>query len=153
MSGTKNRWFLVSCLLAVALVAFVGGSQAMKVTDSAAFCGGCHVMSEAALTHRASTHAKIACNECHAPHDLVQKLPFKALAGFNDIWNNTFTNLPDVIHAQGKHPDVINANCKRCHSVTNVNVDMSAKKYCTDCHRNVPHMSHKPISTRKAADA
>jgi hypothetical protein len=27
------------------------------------------------------THAKLSCNECHAPHNLLAKLPFKAQEG------------------------------------------------------------------------
>lgn len=28
---------------------------------------------------------------------------------------------------------------------------MDAKPYCVDCHRNMAHMRHKPISTRTVA--
>jgi cytochrome c nitrite reductase small subunit len=47
---------------------------------------------------------------------------------------------------------IINDNCIRCHSATVSNVNMTAKAYCTDCHRTVPHMNRRPLSERRAAD-
>lgn len=71
--GTVN-WFAVSAVLAVVLVAGAAGAYSMQATDQAAFCGSCHVMSEVAWTHKQSAHAKLACNECHAPSDLAAKI-------------------------------------------------------------------------------
>ncbi len=66
----------------------------MTATDQALFCGSCHSMSEAALTHKRSPHAKFACNECHAPHNLAAKLPFKAKEGARDIYSTTLGTIP-----------------------------------------------------------
>lgn len=138
--------------LAVAVL-LAGAVFAMKVTDSRPFCGSCHVMAEAAWTHKLSAHAKVACNECHAPADLAAKLPFKAAAGTHDIVVNTFGKPEDVIHAGLDTKAVVNANCKSCHTMTNVNTaSLEAKQYCTDCHRNVRHMKAKPIAQREVAD-
>ena len=44
------------------------------------------------------------------------------------------------------------SNCIACHTATNTDVaSMNVKPYCVDCHRNVAHMRHKPISTRIVA--
>lgn len=150
-AGNKN-WFVVSIVLACVLVLGVAGAYTMQATDQAAFCGGCHIMGEAALTHSISGHAKLACNECHAPYNLAAKLPFKAVAGTSDVLDTLRKNYPDVIHAEKKHKDVIQANCVRCHAVTLQNVAMDAKASCTECHRSVPHRGKAPISQRKVAD-
>ncbi len=129
-----------------------GTVAAMNKTDESAFCGTCHAMSEAAYTHSLSPHASLACNECHTPHNLVAKLPFKAVSGMRDIFYNTTKSVPDLLQANQSTKDAIQANCLRCHSTTNMTVAMDAKPYCTSCHRAVPHMNKMPIDKRKAAD-
>ena len=138
--------------LAVGIVLLAGSAIAMRTTDSRPFCGSCHVMQEAALTHKLSTHANLACNECHAPASLGAKVPFKAAEGMRDFMSNMQgKDVPLQVAARTK--DVVNANCKSCHAVTNMDVaSMEAKKYCVDCHRSVAHMRQKPISTRTVAN-
>lgn len=103
------------------------------------------------MTHKLSTHAKLACNECHAPHNLLAKLPFKAQEGLRDFMGNVSgKDIPRPLSARTR--DVVNENCKACHFATNSEVaSMDAKPYCVDCHRNMAHMRHKPISTRTVA--
>ncbi len=110
-------------------------------------------MNQAAITHKMSNHAKLACNECHAPHNLVEKLPFKAFTGTKDIYLNMFGSLEEPIEAGEDTRQVVNNNCKICHANTNTLVSsMEAKGVRTDCHRNVQHMRMKPISTRSVSD-
>ena len=134
------------------MIAMAGVGLAMRSTDQAAFCAGCHVMSEAAWTHKASIHAELACNECHTPYDIAPKLPYKTASGLRDITTNTFGSVADVIHATKDTKNVIQANCRRCHTATVQTVAMDVKPYCTDCHRAVPHNKKLPIDRRKAAD-
>lgn len=148
----RVNWFVVSAVLAVLLVAGAAGAYTMQATDQAAFCGSCHVMAEAAWTHKQSAHAKLACNECHAPADLTAKIPFKAASGSQDIAENLTKRFSDVIHAEKKHKDVIQANCRRCHVPTVEKVAMDSKPFCIDCHRSTPHRSRTPVSSRKVAD-
>ena len=133
------------------IVVTVGVALAMTTTDQAMFCGSCHSMAEAALTHKRSVHAELACNECHAPHNLLAKLPFKAQEGLRDFMGNVSgKDIPRPLSARTR--DVVNENCKACHFATNREVaSMDAKPYCVDCHRNMAHMRHKPISTRTVA--
>ena len=101
---------------------------------------------------RTPAHAKLACNDCHAPQNLAAKIPFKAVAGAQDILATATKRIPDVIHAEKRHKDVIQANCVRCHTATIEKVAMDSKPYCVECHRAVPHKSRTPISSRKVAD-
>ena len=145
-------WWLVSGLVLGCI--FTGGAGlGMKMTDQRPFCAGCHIMNEAAITHKVSAHAKLGCNECHAPHSLLEKIPFKTAAGTKDMYINTFGNPEIPIMAGDSTRRVVNDNCKTCHYMTNSAVaSMRAKELCTDCHRNVQHMRMKPISTRSVGD-
>ncbi|MDR1855558.1 MAG: NapC/NirT family cytochrome c [Desulfovibrio sp.] len=152
MVGPRN-----SCLkplvygVALGLVLVAVFSYGMSTTDQRPFCASCHLMQEAAVTHRMGTHADQSCNECHAPSALSAKLPFKAQVGLHDIVaNSSGKDLPYPVSKDMRV--VINENCKRCHAQTNVDVaTMDVKTYCVDCHRNVAHMRAKQISTRMVA--
>ncbi len=148
----KGKWGVLLLTFVGGMIAMTGAGLAMKKSDQAAFCASCHVMSEAAWTHKTSVHAKLDCNECHAPANLAEKIPFKTAAGLHDISVNTFGRVADVIHANKDSKRVVQENCRRCHVSTVQNVAMNAKEYCTDCHRAVPHNKKIPIDRRKAAD-
>lgn len=110
-------------------------------------------MAEAALTHKTSVHAELACNECHAPHNLAAKIPFKTKEGTRDVLATATKSIPDLIHPGEETKDVTQANCQRCHSATTSTVIMQSKEFCTDCHRHVPHSPKIPVAKRSAADA
>lgn len=151
-SKPKGKWTLAIAVFVAGMAAMGGIGFAVKGTDGAAFCGSCHAMSEAVWTHKRSVHKQFDCNECHTPANLVTKLPYKAMIGLNDIFVNTTSSVPDLIHTQDSMKDVIQANCRRCHVGSTMDVAMDAKKYCTDCHRSVPHNKKTPVDRRKAAD-
>ncbi|NCC04496.1 MAG: 7-cyano-7-deazaguanine reductase [Proteobacteria bacterium] len=147
------KWSRVLPPAIVGVLITIGAAVAMNTTDQAMFCGSCHSMSEAALTHKRSVHAELACNECHAPHNLVAKIPFKAKEGTRDILATVTSNIPDLIHPGDDTKAVTQDNCQRCHSATTSTVVMQSKKFCTDCHRHVPHTPKIPVAKRSAADA
>lgn len=151
-SKAQKRWLPALMTFVAGMLAMGGVALAVKGTDQAAFCGSCHSMSEAVLSHKKSIHANFACNECHTPNNIVAKLPYKAAVGLHDIYATATNAVPDRIQTQGSMKDVIQANCRRCHVATTMTVDMAVKPYCTDCHRAVPHNNKLPIDRRKAAD-
>ena len=146
------KWLLAGAFIGGVLLA-VGIMATAKATDTPEFCVSCHAMNEATWTHKNSTHAKIACNECHAPHSLLRKMSFKARMAFKDVTSTVTGNIPHNIEVSKEMQDVIKENCRRCHYATTMNVGaMSAKEYCTDCHRTIPHTQKAPINTRRAGD-
>ncbi len=149
----RKTALLVLLPFAAGIAIVVAASGAMSVTDSAGFCGSCHSMAEAALTHSRSVHAKLACNECHAPHSLVPKIPFKAKEGTRDVFKTVTRNVPDLIHPGDDTMTAVQNNCLRCHGAVIQEVNMLSKSHCTDCHRHVPHSPKIPVSKRSAADA
>lgn len=149
----RGRPGVVAATVVVTLLCVAGAGYTMKVTDSRPFCGSCHVMAEAALTHKMSTHAKLACNECHTPASLPEKLPYKTKSGISDVTKNTFGKPADVIHAGLDTKAVVNANCGNCHTMSNIDVaSLDVKKQCTDCHASVHHLRKIPISKRMVGD-
>ncbi len=125
----------------------VVSAYAMVSTDQRPFCASCHIMNEAAVTHKLGTHADRSCNECHAPHNWFFKIPFKAKAGLTDFLGNLSGH--DVEPPNKMTRDMVNENCIACHAKVNSNVaSMDVKPYCVDCHRNVAHMRHQPIAIR-----
>ncbi|MDR3363286.1 MAG: NapC/NirT family cytochrome c [Desulfovibrio sp.] len=148
-SCTCIKVLLCGVIVGIALVGVLAG--AMTASDQRPFCSSCHVMTEAAATHKMGTHANLACNDCHTPTGLISKVSFKTKAGISDFFANQSGK--DVPHpASGDTRSVVNDNCKSCHAPTNLNVaSMDVKPYCVDCHRNVAHMRYKPVSTRMVA--
>jgi len=156
MAMKKKRgmpWGLLALAFAAGASSIIGTAVAMNTTDQAGFCGSCHSMAEAALTHKQSLHAKFACNECHAPHNIAAKIPFKTKEGARDIFATVAKTIPDMIHPGEETREVVQANCLRCHEAGIQTVNMTSKTHCTDCHRHVPHTPKLPIAKRSAADA
>lgn len=143
---TVWKWLLGGTALGVVLAGVF--MWALNATDQRKFCASCHLMQEAARTQKMSMHANLSCNDCHAPHALVRKIPFKAVAAIEDVIGNIQgKDIP--IPANKKHRDIVNENCIACHTQVNKNVaSMAVKPYCTDCHRSVAHLRLNPISTR-----
>ena len=135
-------------VLGAALV--FAAAAGMQYSDTRPFCSTCHVMHEAALTHSQSPHAELACNECHAPHNLLAKIPFKAKEGIRDFIGNVQGKEAPLL-ANLETRNVVQANCMSCHKVTHQDV-MMAKPYCVDCHRGMAHQKKTPVSFREAAD-
>ncbi|MDW7673808.1 MAG: NapC/NirT family cytochrome c [Bacillota bacterium] len=146
-----NKWFLISIVLILGIFLYAGSSYAMKTTDQAAFCSSCHVMNEKTRTFNDSVHASLSCNDCHAPEATGSKLLFKTKTGTSHLAKNISGNIEDVIHSTFNTKEVVKQNCISCHSMTNKNVMLDAKDFCTDCHRHVPHLSKKPIGERMVA--
>ncbi|MDL2286199.1 NapC/NirT family cytochrome c [Desulfococcaceae bacterium OttesenSCG-928-F15] len=149
----------VQTVLLVMLLLFVGAglyaatTMTLKATDTPEFCASCHVMHEVVRTQQHSVHASLACNDCHLPDKGMKRLYHKAKSGAWDFYQNTLGDPPDVIHASLEMKEIINQNCNSCHVMTNLNVtSMDSKKFCTDCHRQVPHYSKSPIAERMAAN-
>ncbi len=149
--GMSKTSVLIVLLMGIALTLAAGFTW--RHTDQAEFCGSCHVMYEAVRTHQKSVHAKLACNDCHAPHEAMPKMVFKTYAGAKDMYKNALGDVGDLIRVTDRSRELINENCFNCHAMTGLNVGArEVKPYCTDCHRQVPHMNKLSISQRRVAD-
>lgn len=144
----SSAWKLLAGGLVIGVVFSGVFAWGLNATDQRQFCASCHLMREAAVTQKMGPHANLTCNECHAPHALIAKIPFKAKAGFEDVMGNIAgKDLP--IPPSKTQRDVVQQNCIVCHGPINKTVaSMAVKPYCVDCHRSVAHMRYSPISQR-----
>lgn len=143
-----RRWIWLAWGICCGVLLSGAFAWGITYTDKREFCASCHIMQEAARTQKMGAHANLTCNECHAPHALLAKIPFKIKAGATDIYNNMRgADLPIPPHKE--YREVARQNCINCHAPVNTTVQsMNIKPYCTDCHRGVAHMTMNPISQR-----
>jgi cytochrome c nitrite reductase small subunit len=128
--------------LFVGIIVSVVTVKTLAYTDSAEFCKSCHIMNNVYDSFKDSTHAELACGDCHLPHDsLVSKYTFKAKSGLGHVYYNTLgeEKIPGVLHPTKASKEAINHNCMNCHKSTLENVSHDAKDSCTECHQSVPH--------------
>ena len=163
------RWmqgvgFLFVAGAAVGIALSFGVYEIADTTDSAKFCGSCHVMEPFVASFQIELHGgnnqvgfSAKCNDCHLPHDNVLNYLFvKAITGANDVWVNTFRDTSKIDWIQKmKDPGryVYDSGCMTCHvnlqakSLSNPRAFLphrayfarTAAKTCADCHSDVGH--------------
>lgn len=137
-----DKRLLIFIGLFAGIVLSVVTVKTFAYTDSPDFCQSCHIMTSAHDTFADSTHATLACSDCHLPHDtLANKLVFKAKSGLGHVYYNTLgaEKIPNVLIATEGSTDAINQNCIDCHESTLDNVSHDAKDSCSSCHQAIPH--------------
>ena len=166
-----SKWKLP---VAVVLGIFVGlGLYVIKISNAPSYlsdapetCINCHVMESQYASWTHSSHRENAtCNDCHVPHEnMVKKYYFKGQDGLRHSTIFTLRAEPQVIMIKEAGAEVVQNNCKRCHShllselrlncsdchdPTEKEIKNATKfgksymhtdeKQCWDCHREVPH--------------
>ena len=151
-----DKWKLpVAILLGVFVGLFIFmfkiSNAGSYLSDEPKTCINCHVMEPQYATWFHSSHREHAsCNDCHVPHNnAAAKYFFKAKDGMRHATVFTMRNEPQVMQIKHAGVDVVQNNCKRCHSYLNENVTtlaVNGKNYshgegklCWECHREVPH--------------
>lgn len=115
------------------------------LSDDPNACVNCHVMRDQFDAWNKSSHKSVAvCNDCHMPHDFVDKWATKAINGFNHGFAFTTGQFPDTIHANARNREIVQANCLSCHQslvsqVYGYHDDQTRR--CVDCHGNVGHQN------------
>ncbi len=151
-----DKWKLpVAALLGILVGLFIFmfkiSNAGSYLSDEPKTCINCHVMEPQYATWFHSSHRENAsCNDCHVPHNnAVSKYFFKAKDGMRHATVFTMRNEPQVMKIKHAGVDVVQKNCKRCHSFVNESVTtlaVNGKNYthgegklCWGCHREVPH--------------
>ena len=144
MSGRKS-FKMAAIGFVVALVLVIACGAAYTQLEKPTFCGGCHAMSDNYATWHESSHASIACSECHLPHDnMVQTLAAKTATGLADVYHETMRDYGLDIRTTDKGKEYLQKNCVRCHEATIRDTGMGCGKdsdgrQCISCHRNLVH--------------
>jgi len=138
-------------------------NAASYLSDEPKTCINCHVMYPQYASWEHSSHFRATnCNDCHVPHNnFVNKYYFKAKDGLRHSTMFTLRLEPQVIQIKEAGINVVQDNCKRCHSdmVSMVSLtEVTGKNYregkghrCWDCHREVPHGTVNSLSAYPSA--
>lgn len=114
-------------------------------SDDPAACVNCHIMREQYDGWLKSPHHAVAtCNDCHTPHDFLNKYLTKAENGYWHSKGFTLQDFHEPIMIRQKNVVVLQANCVGCHRqlVSEMNTHAGNRREmldCMACHRDVGH--------------
>jgi cytochrome c nitrite reductase small subunit len=116
-----------------------GPPQLMARTETALFCGSCHVMeSQFESWFNVGAHRTIRCVDCHLPHEnLPAYYVWKTIDGMKDVVVFYSGRTPETITLSERGRRFVQANCIRCHGERVARIDQD--RNCWDCHRFLQH--------------
>ncbi len=108
--------FFVPSAIFFLLISAVGVYHSYQYTESVQFCGqACHtVMKPEMVTHQHSSHARIACSECHIGHGATWYVRSK-LSGAYQVYATLADKYPRPIPTPVKNLRPAQETCEQCH--------------------------------------
>jgi cytochrome c nitrite reductase small subunit len=147
--GARIAAIAVAVLLGAAFglgaFTFVYARGYSYLSNDAAACANCHIMSEHYAAWLKSSHRAVAsCNDCHTPHDVVGKYAVKAKNGFWHSFYFTTGGFPDPLRMTEGNREVTEGACRFCHQPLTESIEHGAsdergQTSCTRCHFSVGH--------------
>ncbi|MCL2177931.1 MAG: cytochrome c nitrite reductase small subunit [Proteobacteria bacterium] len=125
---------------------FVYAEGDSYLKDDAKACNNCHVMNEFFANWSKSSHHHVAtCNDCHTPsYSQAAKYFVKARNGYNHAVAFTTGNFPDNIRITPANKEVVEGQCRACHSDIVSTIEEHAvgqeEISCVKCHRSAGHL-------------
>ncbi|MBW3084825.1 Cytochrome c-type protein NrfH [Austwickia sp. TVS 96-490-7B] len=138
--------FVVGSLIGVGFFTFGYANGFAYLSNDPQACVNCHVMRSEYDGWMKSSHGKVAvCNDCHAPHNVVDKYYTKALNGWNHGFAFTTGRYPQNIQMTERNRQITEHACLSCHQQITENIRAVRSEHgqqisCISCHRNVGHM-------------
>jgi cytochrome c nitrite reductase small subunit len=132
---------ILGVLVGLGVYTFVYARGYSYLLDDPQVCVNCHVMKDNMSSWVVSSHKTTTCNDCHLPHDLVNKYLVKAEHGLAHSWAFTFTQ-PQVIQIKERSLEVVEHNCANCHEAMISYTFLASgteTKRCTVCHQGSGH--------------
>lgn len=136
---------LIGILFAVGGYTFIYAKGFAYMTNDAAACANCHVMSNHYSAWTKSSHRSVAvCNDCHTPPGLVPKYAVKAINGFNHSLAFTTGRFPEPLRITDMNRNVTEKACRKCHADIVDAIEGPDPEHnrlsCIRCHSTVGHM-------------
>lgn len=109
-------------------------------------CINCHIMRDQFEGWNHSSHQNVAtCNDCHTPHQFLNKWLVKGLNGWNHSRAFTTGNFIEPIQITQFNAQIAHENCIDCHQTALTYINNSSNNQaeldCIRCHGNVGHDS------------
>jgi cytochrome c nitrite reductase small subunit len=149
---TTNRLLLIAAILVgvtlgIGAYTFVYAKGYSYMTDDAAACANCHVMSDHFDAWTRSCHRAVAvCNDCHTPPGLLPKYLTKGRNGFWHSFHFTTGHYPDPLRITLRNHEITEVACRKCHTELTQSIDPRHTDSgrggltCTKCHNDVGHI-------------
>ena len=107
--------FAFSFVVIFALLSAVGSFKAYKATESVSFCGqSCHALHPEFIAYSASSHAKVACVDCHVGPGAGWYVRSK-LSGLKELYVTLRGTYPRPIPSPVKNLRPAQDTCEECH--------------------------------------
>lgn len=130
----------VAVLVGVSLFAFGYGEGLSYLSTDPAACANCHIMQPQLDSYfKASHHAVATCNDCHLPHDYVQKYLAKVSNGWNHSVAFTTGRFNEPITIKEGNAQILQNNCLACHGALVHDLVTGQQLRCVHCHKTVGH--------------
>lgn len=155
------RWMLpltailIGAAVGIGVFTFGYAKGASYLTNDPAACANCHVMDDHYSAWLKSSHRAVAgCNDCHTPHNFVNKYYTKALNGFWHSFYFTTGTYPYPLRITARNREVTEGACRYCHEPITETIDHAGAPAgtvaahvggddeplsCIRCHANVGH--------------
>lgn len=158
-AGRFAAWItgaLVGLSAGIGAYTFMYAQGASYFGHEPAACANCHVMQEQFDGWIKSSHRAVAaCNDCHAPHELLPKFAVKGINGFRHSLAFTLGGFHEPIAITSMNRSVTEAACRHCHEdVVSAMLASGAghggsddEISCIRCHRSVGHPTPPALAT------
>lgn len=95
---------MIGAFMGLSVFTFAYAKGTSYLSDDPAACTNCHVMQEEYTAWVQGSHKAVAvCNDCHMPHNIVNKWFTKALNGFNHSLAFTLQDYPANIRIKERN--------------------------------------------------
>ncbi len=147
-AATLSLGFLTLGGFAAGVVFWGGFNTAMELTNTEAFCTGCHEMRDNVYPELAQTvhfsnrsGVRATCSGCHVPHDWTDKIARKMQAS-KEVWGKLFGTISTRQKFLDKRRELaghewarLKANdsleCRNCHSTAAMDLTRQAPRAAT----------------------
>ena len=160
--------FFLGCLIAAGVL-MTAGAAGLAITNTEAFCTGCHEMRDNVFAeYKGTIHdtnrtgVRAICSDCHVPRAPMELIQRKMRASF-EVWNHILGELDTKEKFNAERPRLAqkvwrrmkqtdSLECRNCHNSEKMNMDLQSDKAkarhakakadgktCIECHFGIAH--------------